>query len=308
MSTIEIQELGVDAIASSLPWFENRLIERGMKLDVQSTLRRGLNGLAQRATKARARVTLRLPAEEVLRLEIQATSADTLTKVLHWGECAGLTEFGRHWRYLKAGNPLITGPSEGHSQDRTKTWELVLASLCATFCDNVHDEEPPDIVCVHSLGRIGIAAKMLFTETKSAFCSRIEEGIDQLERSAIDGGIVAINLADVYPHEREFGAFHRRRYRFPGTLLYSVDKWVGDFLASYGPTPEEWEHLFAGKEKLMAVTFFLPTVVTFRPAHFPMQMPLYRWSAFYATQLEPQAERFLTELQDAYQKARAFKA
>lgn len=309
-TAMEIEDLGVEAIASSLSWFEASLLERNIKLDPKCALRGGIDGLSDLAAKAHAGLTEWLPAEVVLRFQIQATSTDTLIKVLHQGEdakCVGLAEFGRHWRNLKAGNPLITGPSNGHSQERTKTWELVLASLCAVFCDEVHDEEP-DIVCVRAQQRLGIAAKMLFTATKSAFCSRIEEGIGQIEGSAVDGGIVAINLADVYPHEEEFKAFHRTRIRYPSTLLCSLDNWVGDFLETYGPTPEEWKKLFTRRKKLMGLGFFLPTVVTYRNGHFPQPMPLYRWGAFYATQREAEATEFLTEIQNAYQRSRSFRA
>jgi hypothetical protein len=307
MATIEITDLGVDAVASSLPWFEKQLTELGIRLDPKCALQDGINALAGLAAKYQTGLTEWLAPEAVLRLLIQATSTDTLIKVLHQGKCAGLTEFGRHWRHLKSGNPLVTAPSDGHSQERTKTWELVLASLCATFCESVDDKEPPDIVCAQAERRIGIAAKMLFTPTKSAFCSRIEEGIEQIERSAVDGGIVAINLADVYPHEEEFKAFHRTRIKYPSTLIFSLNTWVGDFLERYGPTPEEWRKLFKARTKIMGIAFFLPTVVTYRPGHFPVPMPLYSWGAFYATQREAEAVQFLTEIQSAYDRSRAFR-
>jgi hypothetical protein len=307
MAIIEIEDLGNSAIASSLRWFESRLKEECITLDGRCALQLGIKGLLRHAEKAGVGLTQRLPSEEVLKLLIQATSADTLSKVLHWGERAGLSDFRRHWQCLNSGNPLITSPSAGYSQDRTKTWELVLASLCRTFCDGVHDVEPPDIVNDWRGKRIGIAAKMLFKPTKKAFCSCIKDGLEQVQRSAIDGGIVAINLADVFPHEEEFKAWHRMRYRYPSTLLFSIDSWVGDFLDRCGPTEREWKALLSGKTKVMAMAFFLPTVVTYWNGHYPVPAPFYRWGAFYVAQRETEAEEFLKELQDALQKARSFK-
>jgi hypothetical protein len=301
-----VENFGIDAIGSSVDWFEGRLVERGICLDGQCALRQGLRALARRAEMAQAKLAERMTIEAALHHLGQATGADTLTKVLHRGERAGLTQFRRHWRSLKGGNPLVTAPSYGHCQKRTRCWELVLASLCANFCEQVLDEEP-DIVAVRQQMRLGIAAKMLFTSTKSALLSRIEEGIDQLERSAIDAGIVAINLTDVYPHEQQFVALHRMRYKHPSTLHFAINCWVDDFVETYGPTRAKWTALTRKQTKVMAIAFFLPTVMTYWAGHVAVPMTLYQWTTFCPGHRDAEAKDFLTRLQDAYQTSRVFR-
>jgi hypothetical protein len=85
-------------------------------------------------------------AAEAHAYHARALGADFLSKALHRGENCGLTGFDRHYRGLRVGDPVLTAAADRPSKERNETWDLLLASLAATFSNEVRADEP-DVIC-----------------------------------------------------------------------------------------------------------------------------------------------------------------
>lgn len=195
-----LQNLGLNAIERSLPWLEEQLSTRGLAVYPDSGLGVSLAELRKLVKDARERPLLRMPSAEFQRHYLAATGADFLSKALHWGHACGLRSFDEHWRYLRTSNPVLTGPGSGKVvRERAMAWELILASLVATFCRRVDNAEP-DLVCEWEGMRVGVAAKVLFKNSRGAFAEHVKKGIQQVQAAEVDAGCVVINLVDVFPH------------------------------------------------------------------------------------------------------------
>lgn len=205
----EIIDHGLDAIGGSTAWLRMHLAEGGVRLHPDSELGRGLDELDSLA--ARAAQVVRFPsASEAYHHYLRATGVDFLSKALHRARLRGLEGFARHIRTLGSGNPVLTGPSEAGSGARDASWELLLASLIASFAAAVAEEEP-DLVCSYRGAKVGVAAKVLYSKNSDQLLKLIAKGAKQLERSAAEHGFVVVNLVEVFPHTRMFENFRRGR-------------------------------------------------------------------------------------------------
>jgi hypothetical protein len=199
-----IEEHGLDAIATSLDWFEKRLGSASIVVRSDSALGRCLQTL--RDWKAEARpdaAPKRLPIPDAQRWFLNASGTDYLTKTLHRGEQAGLRGFEDHWRMLSAGNPILTGPAGKPSRERNRTWELMAASWVATFAEDVREAEP-DVVCRYHGRQLGLASKVLYGTSGGRFLDIIQSGAEQIQRSNVDAGFVLLNMVEIFPHVAMF--------------------------------------------------------------------------------------------------------
>lgn len=134
-------------------------------------------------------------------------------------DLANLHGFDDRWRSLKAGDPLLTGPSDRVgkiTRPRDFSWELLLASLVAPFAP-VRREEP-DAVCTFNGQRLGLAAKVSYSGNEAQFLDQIQEGARQIERQPVDGGFVIVNMLEHFPHGRMFRNFLDASSRIARTL------------------------------------------------------------------------------------------
>lgn len=134
-------------------------------------------------------------------------------------DLANLRGFDDRWRSLKAGDPLLTGPSDRVgkiTRPRDFSWELLLASLVAPFAP-VRREEP-DAVCTFNGQRLGLAAKVSYSGNEAQFLDQIQEGARQIERQPVDGGFVIVNMLEHFPHGRMFRNFLDASSRIARTL------------------------------------------------------------------------------------------
>jgi hypothetical protein len=113
-----------------------------------------------------------------------------------------------HLRLLNAGNALQNAPASQLDQAANKIFELFAATLAMRCGTSVELENPsgpgsnnPDVLVTMSGRRWGIACKVLHSENPESFLQNFEKGIDQIERSAADVGVVLFNLKNIIRHQ-----------------------------------------------------------------------------------------------------------
>jgi hypothetical protein len=117
-----------------------------------------------------------------------------------------------HLRLLNRTDPSQYGPRAAHDQNSNKLFELHIAVLAMQFASVVELENPvksagvynPDLLFRWRKKSWGIACKVPQTSNPGSIVQLIKDGIRQLEGSACDRGIVAMNLRNVWPAKRFF--------------------------------------------------------------------------------------------------------
>lgn len=114
-----------------------------------------------------------------------------------------------HLRLLGDGNPAQTTTSSPRDQIANKLFELRLAlatlrSGTGLLLDdpvNSSDGANPDILCVmRDHRRWGLACKVVHGDSPMSLFERIAEGVEQIERSNADIGMVVISLRNKLAH------------------------------------------------------------------------------------------------------------
>lgn len=301
----EVLEFGLDAIGTCAPWLRAELQASGVRLHPKSELALGLGELEQLRSRIGDTLRFSSPAEAQM-FYFRSTGVDFLSKALHRGKTKGLNGFAKHFGALGSGNPVLTGPSERTSGERDSSWELLLASLIASFSNDVCEVEPPDILCEFSGARIGIAAKMLHSASRDKAPRHIVKGAKQLEKSSADHGFVVMNLVDVFPHARMFWSFYTARLASPDAALDIMHEWMNSFLIGYDldDLVERLQHSSA--TKLNSLLFFVPTVL-YLEASDPPVLPFYRFQVITIDGRRERAEAFEHALNRSCQDVLAYR-
>ncbi len=243
-------------------------------------------------------------AEDAQRFAFDAIGTDFLTKALHRNRCIVDARFDKAWRSLRAGDPILTGPTQLQgpvSRPRDFSWELLLASLVATFATNVRMAEP-DVVCEFQGKRVGLAAKVFYGSNDGQLLDKIQEGARQIQNQNVDQGFVVVNMVEQFPHERLFNVIREAGIAEAKVIFELVSGWVDAFLVAH-PVPF-WEQHLRGMSKLMSVMMFVPTILPL--AGMPMPLPYYRIHTFGLIGREDEALLFEQALQLACEEVPAF--
>lgn len=183
-----------------------------------------------------------------------------------------------HLRLLSSGTALQNMPSSGTDQVTNKLFELFAASLaiqCGTDVDLDHPTSPkgdnPDVLATIGGRRWGIACKVIHSLNPEGFIGHLEKGLDQIERSEAEIGVVLFNLKNVLPHEEIWplgevegapGEFATGCWSDPAApfeiLIECLDR-LGDTLVSYLPK-DHLENTFAGKKSIPAFLLWAHSV------------------------------------------------
>jgi hypothetical protein len=222
----DLIERPLDVIGTSLAWLDARLQQKGIVVPAGSELAQARARTESYRQGALAGRSFKFPSpEDAFDFVADAVGADFLSKALHLGANCGLTLTDEQWKFLVKGDPILTraGPD---SQWRNWTWELVIASLAASFATNVTFDEP-DVLCDFGGKRFAIAAKMAYVEGSVA--KAVRKGFKQADGKG-DATLVMVNAAGIYPARSTFGV-----HDFPdgkaGVRLMkpAVDRWALSF-------------------------------------------------------------------------------
>lgn len=159
---------------------------------------------------------------------------DMLRKVLR---AKDHPRFNQLWPHvlLLLGNANIAlnvwNPKDGkEGQDANKIFELYMALVLAPLCQDLEVEDPdltahgenPDIIAQLDGARWAFACKVMHTDSVETFLGNVRKGVDQIQKSNAEKGIVVISLKNQLPHD-EFWLSGRPQtsladFLLPGTV------------------------------------------------------------------------------------------
>lgn len=113
-----------------------------------------------------------------------------------------------HLRLLNDGSALQNTKSRGNDDSSNKLFELLVACLAMQLSEDVELDDPkastgrnPDVLASIGEQRWGFACKVLHSTHPEGFLDHLRKGIDQIERSPAEVGIVVFSLKNVLPHD-----------------------------------------------------------------------------------------------------------
>lgn len=113
-----------------------------------------------------------------------------------------------HLRLLNAGSALQNTKSRGNDDASNKLFELLIACMAMQLAENVELDSPekstglnPDVLATIGGRRWGFACKVLHSTHPEGFLDHLRKGLDQIQRSPAEVGIVVFSLKNVLPHD-----------------------------------------------------------------------------------------------------------
>jgi hypothetical protein len=194
----QIFDSGIDSIGSSCDWLKQRLPEEGVTVHPDSGLAKGFRAVSALHRAFLAGPVLKCSPEELYSLWTHAVGIDFLSKAVHRASEAGLRPPKHLWKALASSDPNVFH-GESSTKERNQVWELLIASLCVRFCDEVAFEEP-DVVCDFGGLRVHVSMKVAYKEKK--LWSNALKGFKQATNQAGDLDVVVVNVVALLPvHE-----------------------------------------------------------------------------------------------------------
>ena len=112
-----------------------------------------------------------------------------------------------HLRLLNDGAALQNTKSHSGDSVTNKLFELLMAAIAMNCGSDVVLDDPirsdgtnPDILATLGGRRWGIACKVLHSTHPEGFLEHLRKGLQQIEKSPAETGVVAFNLKNVLPH------------------------------------------------------------------------------------------------------------
>jgi hypothetical protein len=114
-----------------------------------------------------------------------------------------------HLRLLSDGHSLQNMPSGGADQVTNKLFELLAATWLMQCGSDIDLDDPtssngnnPDVLGSLCGKRWGIACKVIHSLNPESFVTHLRKGVDQIEKSPAEIGVVLFNLKNVLPHDQ----------------------------------------------------------------------------------------------------------
>jgi hypothetical protein len=231
----------VDA-EQALNRFEALLAERRIKVGVGSRLEQIFLSLTEYLALHRREMHLPPTVDRRDQWLRMLGLVDLALKLLAASETA---LFPRLVPHLKLFASLTADPSQNARTDPNddnnhKLFELLTGAACVRFCDDLFMEGPksnatftPDLTVISDVKRWGVACKVLHSDKPTTYRDRVSEAIGQIDRAALDRGVVLINVKALLPVD-ELLPFGRKSVDQPYEV-FEDDSWttrVMDFHAS----------------------------------------------------------------------------
>ena len=212
-----------------------------------------------------------------------------------------------HLSILSDGAMVQTKPAEFSDQISNKIFELRFALACMKtgselkMDDPIHSSkgENPDILCKMTDGRTwGFACKVVHGDAPMSLFENLLKGVQQIERSSADTGMVVISLKNKLPHDEIFPVYKdilgnpfyaaqehwgavatKLSNRFESTIQRMIDH-VG---------PVEVFNLFQNKKAIPSINSPLETIAVIKTIR--GRMPTY-CGYLHSSKLETESRQF----------------
>lgn len=166
-----------------------------------------------------------------------------------------------------------------------KVFELYIAAILFRICSNLEFDSParstgknPDAIGEFKGRRWGIACKVSHTENPLTFLERVREGVEQIEKSDIDRGVVIVNMKNLVPHDitwparldKDSGDWQYVAFPMSDDASMVIDSTYEKlYLSVLEKTngPQGFDNIFAGKKTISRVLVLYCTVTSCSPRY-----------------------------------------
>jgi hypothetical protein len=200
-----------------------------------------------------------------------------------------------------------------------KLFELFVALCCSPFSDEVVLDDPhaakgdnPDVLAAIEGVRWGFACKVLNGASPLTMYERLEEGLDQIQRSPADTGFVFFNLKNLVDHRRAWPlvneeAYHRRAeepvygsWPSPTPVLRQLDEFMNERWTDCQEYngPENVARLFAGKKSMHGAAVYMATATAFTTSTGPLPSIVGQIGIMRCWEIRPEGEAVLARIND----------
>jgi len=141
---------------------------------------------------------------------VTAGLTDFVSKILSVKSHPEFEELIPHLELLMEPDAGIVQNMKSAPTDQTahKVFELYVAVTAMRVGDNIELEDPdrssgnnPDVMFDYENQKWGVACKMMNTENYQTYRNRLEEGVEQIEKSPSERGFVCMSLKNVTSHD-----------------------------------------------------------------------------------------------------------
>lgn len=139
-------------------------------------------------------------ATELARVLRNGHSAMRLVHLLFGLDAGNFAQLVPHLRVF-SGRDVAFMRAGRNSKDRNTAWEIMCFAALARVSTGVRLDEP-DVLCAFGDTLWGLACKVSYVPEVDAVMNAIVKGAKQIEGSAADLGIVAVNATNLIDHER----------------------------------------------------------------------------------------------------------
>ena len=181
-----------------------------------------------------------------------------------------------HLDLLNQGNPLQNVLTPVTDQASNKIFELFIACAFMIHASDVELEDPfvskgdnPDVLGSLCDYRFGIACKVAHALKGKTIFDTIEKGVDQIECSPAEVGVVIINVKNIINHDRYWTITNQQEWKLGAKPLFSSCKnyiYARDLLIQEvnsiadivfkAVTANDLKELFNGKKAIPTLLFF----------------------------------------------------
>lgn len=261
--------------------FESFLLENGIRIKPESELERLCLSIYDVLYKHN------VPASQDPNADIRPLLRDILGmnalihKILKVKDCPTVKTIVAHLDLLNQGNPLQNVLTPVTDQASNKIFELLIACAFMIHATDVELEDPyvskgdnPDVLGSLCDYRFGIACKVAHALKGKTIFDTIEKGVNQIERSPAEVGVVIINVKNIINHDNYWTITNQQEwksgaeplfsgykdYKYARDLLIQEVNSIADIVFE-AVAANDLKELFNGKKSIPVLLFFVSTAI-----------------------------------------------